>query len=78
MLRSGSGLADAVVAYLQEVTGLPVRRDHFREYPGRYVLIGGTASHLALREQGFDFRATKDLDIILCIEALNERFLAAF
>ncbi len=55
-----------------------MRRDHFREYPGRYVLIGGTASHLALREQGFDFRATKDLDIILCIEALNERFLAAF
>jgi hypothetical protein len=60
------------------VKGLDLFRDHFREYADCYVLIGGTASHLALREEGLDFRATKDLDIILCIEALDERFLAAF
>jgi len=60
------------------VTGLDLFRDHFREYADCYVLIGGTASHLALRAEGLNFRATKDLDIILCIEALDERFLAAF
>ncbi len=60
------------------VKGLNLFRDYFREYTDCYVLIGGTASHLALKEEALDFRATKDLDIILCIEALNERFLVAF
>lgn len=60
------------------VKGLELFRDHFREYADCYLLIGGTASYLALREEGLDFRATKDLDIILCIEVLDGRFLAAF
>ena len=33
---------------------------------------------LALEEAGLPFRATKDLDIVLCIEALDKTFVAAF
>jgi hypothetical protein len=41
-------------------------------------MIGGTACHLAMDEAGLDFRATKDLDIVLTIEALNPTFFQAF
>lgn len=60
------------------VKGLELFRDHFREYSDCYALIGGTASQLAMEEAGLGFRATKDLDIVLCIEAIDERFLGAF
>lgn len=56
------------------VKGLARFRDHFASYQDHYVLIGGTASHLAMQEVGSDFRATKDLDIVLCLEALNVEF----
>jgi hypothetical protein len=56
------------------VKGLTRFRDHFSSYQDHYVLIGGTASHLAMREEGYDFRVTKDLDIVLCLEALNVEF----
>jgi len=60
------------------VKGLDLFRKHFREFTDRYVLIGGTACDLALAEAGIDFRATKDLDIVLCVEALDKAFVDAF
>ena len=60
------------------VKGLDLFREHFREYTDRYVLIGGAACDLAMGEAGLDFRATKDLDIVLCVEALDKAFVAAF
>jgi hypothetical protein len=33
---------------------------------------------LAMEEVGLHFRATKDLDIVLCIEVLNEKFVKTF
>lgn len=60
------------------VRGLEVFRAHFRSFGDRFVLIGGTACELAMTEVGLDFRATKDLDIVLWIEALDEPFVAAF
>ncbi len=60
------------------VKGLDLFREHFREYADRYVLIGGTACDLAMDEAGLDFRATKDLDIVLCVEALDRVFVEAF
>jgi len=56
------------------VKGLARFRDHFSAYQDHYVLIGGTASDLAMQEAGSDFRATKDLDIVLCLETLNVEF----
>lgn len=60
------------------VTGLDLFKEHFRPYADRYVLIGGTACELALEEADLSFRATRDLDIVLCIEALDRTFVEAF
>ena len=60
------------------VKGLDIFRKHFREYADRYVLIGGTACDLAMAEAGMAFRVTKDLDIVLCVEALDKTFVDAF
>lgn len=54
------------------VKGIESFKEHFADFKDRYVLIGGTASTLAMEELGVDFRATKDLDIVLCIEALDK------
>jgi hypothetical protein len=42
------------------------------------VLIGGTACSVLLNEEDLDFRATKDLDLVLVIEALDKEFARAF
>jgi hypothetical protein len=60
------------------VKGLDVFREHFRQYSNQYILIGGTACDLAMDEVGVAFRATKDLDIVLCVEALDPAFVQAF
>jgi hypothetical protein len=60
------------------VEGLDVFREHFRDYSDYYVLIGGTACDLLMNEAGIDFRATKDLDMVLCVEALDEKFGRVF
>ncbi len=60
------------------VKGIERFREHFADYQDRYVLIGGIASMLAMKELGEDFRATKDFDIVLCVEALDEAFARKF
>jgi len=60
------------------VKGLDVFRDHFKGFVDRYVLIGGTASSIVMEEAGMAFRATKDLDIVLCIETLDSDFVQRF
>jgi hypothetical protein len=59
------------------VKGLDVFREHFTGYEDQYVLIGGTAATLAMAEAGLEFRATKDLDVVLHVEALTPAFGAA-
>lgn len=56
------------------VEGLDVFLEHFRDYSDSYVLIGGAACDLLMDEAGISFRATKDLDLVLCIEAIDEEF----
>ncbi len=60
------------------VKGLEIFREHFRNYADRYVLIGGTACDIAMTAAGLAFRATKDLDIVLYVEALDAAFVQAF
>lgn len=60
------------------VNGLDRFQAHFADYTDRYVLIGGTASSLAMEELGGRFRVTKDLDIVLCVESLDRAFAEAF
>lgn len=60
------------------VRGLALFRDHFSAFNDRYVLIGGTACDLLMSDAGLAFRATRDLDIVLCLEALDREFAEAF
>lgn len=60
------------------VRGLEIFKKHFASFQDKYVLIGGTACTLVMEEAGIDFRATKDLDIVLCVETLNKEFVFAF
>ena len=60
------------------VKGLGLFREHFSRFADRYVLIGGAACDLIMNNAGLPFRMTKDLDIVLCIEALDVAFAEAF
>ncbi len=57
------------------VRGLELFRDHFAAYVDRYVLIGGVAASLVMEDAGLDFRATKDLDVVLVVEMLDATFV---
>lgn len=56
------------------VRGLEVFRDWFADHANQYVLIGGTAAQVAMEAEGAEFRATKDLDVVLVVEALSREF----
>lgn len=60
------------------VKGMDVFREYFADYMDQYVLIGGAACDISFHENEMDFRATKDLDMVLVVEALTEEFAARF
>lgn len=60
------------------VTGIERFRAHFAGHDHQYVLIGGAACELIMDEVGVPFRATKDLDIVLIVEALDAAFAERF
>lgn len=60
------------------VKGLDLFRQWFADHRDQYVLIGGTAASLAMEEAGLEFRATKDLDVVLHVEALTPAFGETF
>lgn len=60
------------------VKGLEIFKEHFKTQKEKYILIGGTACDLWYSEAGGTFRATKDLDIILVVEALDSSFFETF
>ena len=49
-------------------------RSWFKGYEEQYTIIGGTACDLLMTKEGLDFRATKDIDLVLIIEAVNVSF----
>ncbi|NTV93445.1 MAG: hypothetical protein HGA72_09360 [Chlorobiaceae bacterium] len=56
------------------MVGLKKFASHFADYQDRYLLIGGAATWLVLDAAGLEPRATKDLDIVLCVEVLDANF----
>ena len=60
------------------VNGLNVFRNYFNDFPDNYIIIGGTACDIIIDAAGFIPRATKDIDIILIVEALNPEFVVRF
>lgn len=60
------------------VKGIEIFQEYFKEYTNQYILIGGAACSISFEEQDISFRATKDLDMVLIIEALTPAFGARF
>lgn len=60
------------------VIGLGLFTDYFREYQDYYILIGGAATDIWMEDADLDFRITKDLDVILVVEALDKEFVSHF
>lgn len=58
--------------------GLEIFRRFFAAHSDAYTLIGGAACTLLMEEAGLEFRATKDLDIVLHIEAIDNQFFSTF
>ncbi|GHU87319.1 hypothetical protein FACS1894202_01410 [Clostridia bacterium] len=60
------------------VRGLESFKTWFRGYETNYAIIGGAACDALMNEVGADFRATRDIDMVLIVEALNADFGARF
>lgn len=60
------------------VKGLDLFKDYFKGFESCYTLVGGTACDFWLSELGLRARATKDLDLVLIIEALDSSFVSRF
>ena len=58
--------------------GIDVFKAHFAGFAHQYVLIGGAACDIIMDEVGLAFRATKDLDIVILMEALDAAFGTQF
>lgn len=56
------------------VRGIEGFREWFRGYEDQYAIIGGTACDLLMTDEGLDFRATKDIDLVLIVEAIDVSF----
>jgi len=60
------------------VRGIQIFRQYFEVFPDNYIIIGGTACDIVISEAGRTPRATKDIDIILVVEALSADFVKQF
>lgn len=56
------------------VTGIDSFKEWFKGNEEQYAIIGGTVCDILMTEEGLDFRATKDIDLVLIIEALDADF----
>lgn len=56
------------------VKGLDTFRKYFKDYETQYVLIGGAACDIVFESNDTTFRATRDLDMVLIVEALTPEF----
>lgn len=59
------------------VKGLVIFREYFRDFKDQYVLIGGTACSVTFERTGEEFRATRDLDVVIYLENLTDEFVRA-
>lgn len=60
------------------VAGIDTFKRYFTDYASDYVLIGGAACDLLFSAAGLTYRATKDLDVVLCVEVVSAPFARAF
>ena len=56
------------------VRGIDSFKTWFRGHEEQYAIIGGTACDLLMTDSGLDFRATKDIDLVLIVESVDAQF----
>ena len=56
------------------VTGFTLFKEKFEAFQGQFVVIGGTACDLLMESEELEFRATKDIDIVLIVESMTAEF----
>lgn len=60
------------------IKGLRRFREHFAGHEASYALIGGAACDLLFGKAGLPFRATRDFDVVLCVEVVSSEFAMVF
>lgn len=60
------------------VKGIDTFKEFFKGFENSYVIIGGTACEIHEENYAQTPRATKDIDIILIVEALSNEFVGRF
>lgn len=60
------------------VVGIDTFKRYFSDHTDDYVLIGGAACDVLFSAAGITYRATKDLDVVLCVEVVSASFARAF
>jgi hypothetical protein len=60
------------------VRGFESFQSWFQGYEDQYAIIGGTACDILMAEENIDFRATKDIDLVLILEAMTPDFGTRF
>ena len=54
---------------VSQLEGLDAFREHFGAFTNEYVVIGGAACSILMSAESLEFRSTKDIDMILILEA---------
>lgn len=60
------------------VVGIDLFKAHFKGYEEHFVVIGGAACDEWFTHEGLPFRATKDVDMVVLVEASHIRFVEHF
>lgn len=60
------------------VKGIDFFQKHFEKHTDYYAIIGGAAASEWFAQEDLAFRATKDIDIVLLIEVIDDDFLKHF
>lgn len=60
------------------VKGIKIFREYFGAFEENYIIIGGAACDIIIDDAGLEPRATKDIDIIIVVEALSADFVRQF
>jgi hypothetical protein len=58
--------------------GLKKFTNFFKDFTDSYIIIGGAACEDYFEREGIEFRATKDIDMILVVEVVDDEFVAHF
>lgn len=60
------------------IKGLELFREKFKGYEDCYTVIGGAACNILFSEEAYDFRTTKDIDMIILLEDRYQEFAKLF